>query len=77
NINDMDSPFYQTIEEIMEANPDRDFSWLLDRNYIMVTDETLQETIEYLNTFKVLAVDTETTGLDITFKSRTGEHDEC
>ncbi|PHE64464.1 DNA polymerase I [Bacillus toyonensis] len=76
NINS-ESPFYDTIEQIIEANPDRDFSWLLKRKYIMVTDETLEETIAYLNTFDVLSMDTETTGLRITFKSRTGEHDEC
>src|SRR5690606_26544929 len=76
NIND-ESEFYSTIEEIMQANPDKDFSWLLDRNYIIVTDETLEETVEYLKQFDTLAMDTETTGLKITFKSRTGEHDEC
>ncbi|MGF2716491.1 DNA polymerase, partial [Bacillus cereus] len=77
NINDSGSPFYQTIEEIMEANPERDFSWLLGRKYIIVTDDNLQETIDYLSQFKVLAMDTETTGLSITFKSRTNDHDEC
>ncbi|MEC2463864.1 DNA polymerase [Bacillus cereus] len=77
NINDMDSPFYETIEQIMEANPDRDFSWLLGRKYIIVNDDNLEETINYLSQFQVLSMDTETTGLKITFKSRTNEHDEC
>lgn len=71
------SPFYETLEEIQRAYPDKDFSWLLDRDYQIVTDDTLEETIEYLSKFKTLAMDTETTGLQITFKSRTREHDQC
>ena len=77
NINEGESAFYSTIDEIIEAHPDKDFSWLFERDYRIVTDETLEETIEYLKQFKVISMDTETTGLKITFKSRIGEHDEC
>lgn len=76
NINS-ESSFYANVEEIVAAHPNKDFSWLFDRDYRIVTDETLEETINYLNQFEVLAMDTETTGLKITFKSRTGEHDQC
>jgi DNA polymerase-1 len=76
NINE-ESAFYANIDEIIEAHPDKDFKWLLGRNYQIVTDETLEQTIEYLKGFDLLAVDTETTGLTINFKSRTGEADEC
>lgn len=76
NING-ESDFYSNIDEIIKAHPDKDFSWLFGRKYEIVTDDTLEEVVQYLSQFDVLAMDTETTGLKITFKSRTGETDEC
>lgn len=65
-----------TLEEIIANNPNKNFSWLLDREYVIVSDDNLEEVIaEFKNTDKPIAFDTETTGLNITFKSRTGEHD--
>lgn len=68
---------YETIEDVLLAHPDKDASWILERNYVIVTDDNLDEVMEYFYSLKrPIAFDTETTGLNITFKSRTGEADE-
>lgn len=63
--------FLDTLQEVIDRHPNKNLSWILERDYHMVTDDTLEDTIKYLKTFPVLAVDTETTGLKITFKSKT------
>lgn len=69
---------YQTLEEVMEAHPDKEFDWLLGKNYKIVTDETLDSVIDYIYNFDgEVYYDTETTGLNINFKSRTGQADQC
>lgn len=69
---------FETLEEIIQENPDKNFSWLRQMDFHIVTDETLEEVCDYfLKTDNMIAMDTETTGLKITFKSRTGEHDKC
>lgn len=73
---ELNGVLYETLEEIIENNPEKDFSWLRKMDFNIVTDETLEEVCEYfMNTDKPIAMDTETSGLKITFKSRTGEHD--
>ena len=67
------SGFYSSLEEIIANHPDREYDWLLKNNYIIVTDDILDEVYE-----KIMAhdgyvfYDTETSGLNITFKSRLG-----
>lgn len=71
------SNMYQTIEEIVAAHPEKEFSWLLEKNYQIVTDETLEDVCKYIMDWDgYVFYDTETTGLDITFKSRIGQADQ-
>ena len=68
---------YSTIEEVIAANPDKNTDWILKRNYQIVTDEMLDDLFkDFMNSDCMIAFDTETTGLNINFKSRTGEADE-
>lgn len=68
---------YHTIEEIIEAHPDKEFSWLLKKDYRIVTDDTLQEVCDYIMSWDgYVYYDTETTGLNINFLSRTGQADQ-
>lgn len=72
------SPLYETIEQIIESHRDKEFRWLLDKNYKIVTDETLDEVIDYIYNFDGdVYYDTETTGLRINFLSRIGQADQC
>ena len=68
---------YSTIEEVIAANPDKNTDWILKRNYQIVTDDMLDALFqEFMDYDGLIAFDTETTGLDISFKSRTGEANE-
>lgn len=68
---------YHSLEEISRNNPDKEYGWLLDNNYIIVDDDTLEETCEYIFNYDgYVYYDTETTGLNITFKSRIGQADQ-
>lgn len=68
---------YQTIEEVVAAHPEKEFSWLLEKNYQIVTDENLEEVCKYIMDWDgYVFYDTETTGLNITFKSRIGQADQ-
>lgn len=69
---------YHTLEEIIEAHPEKEFEWLRDKNYNIVTDENLQEICDYIYNYDgYVYYDTETTGFNITFRSRTGQDDQC
>jgi len=69
---------YSSIAEVAEAHPEKEFSWLLDKNYKIVTDEMLDEVCDYIYGFDgYVYYDTETTGLNINFRSRTGQADQC
>ena len=68
---------YHSIEEIIAAHPDKEFSWLLEKDYRIVTDETLEEVCNYImNWDGYVYYDTETTGLKINFLSRVGQADQ-
>lgn len=68
---------YLTIEDIMKAHPEKELSWLLEKDYRIVTDETLQETCDYIMAHEgYVYYDTETTGLNINFLSRIGMADQ-
>lgn len=67
---------YKDINEITINNPLKDYKWLSGRKYIIVDDEHLEEVCNRLmRSVRKIAFDTETTGLNITFKSRSGQAD--
>ena len=71
NINS--SGFYSSLEEIIANHPDREYDWLLKNKYIIVTDDILDEVCEKIMAHEgYVFFDTETSGLNITFKSRLG-----
>lgn len=69
---------YTCIEDIVKAHPDKEFSWLLEKDYHIVDDEHLEEICKYIldDKWEYVYYDTETTGLDINFKSRIGQADQ-
>ena len=68
---------FESIEEVIQAHPDKNTAWILDQDYHIVTDDNLEEVIQMFNEWeKPIAYDTETSGLNINFKSRTNEADQ-
>lgn len=68
---------YETIEEVIQAHPEKNTRWILDREYHIVTDDTLEEVMQmFYDHDGLVAYDTETSGLKINFKSRTNEADQ-
>ena len=68
------------IDEIIKAHKDKDFSWLFGKDYRIVTDDMLDDLYEkFMNVpdNDFIFFDTETSGLNINFKSRTGDADQC
>ena len=66
----------QTIEEVIEANPGKNTSWILDRHYVIVNKDNLDSILkEFLDYDGLIAFDTETTGLNVNFRSATGNGD--
>lgn len=67
---------YQTIEEVIAAHPDKNTDWILDRKYQIANKDNFESIIkEFQDWDDMIAFDTETTGLNITFKSAQGEGD--
>lgn len=66
-----------SLSEIIEKNPHKSYVWLQGRKYHVVTDLKDVERIcrEIWNHKGIVSFDTETTGLDITFRSRQGVGD--
>lgn len=66
-----------SLQEIIEANPDKDYLWLKSRKYHVVkTIEKVEEVCKKIwNHDGIVAFDTETTGLNINVKSRVGQAD--
>jgi DNA polymerase I-like protein with 3'-5' exonuclease and polymerase domains len=68
---------FETIEQVIENNPEKNTAWILERKYEIVTDANLEQVIaEFMAYDGYIAFDTETTGLKINFKSRLGEADQ-
>ena len=68
---------YESIEEVIANNPDKNYAWILDQEYHIVTDDTLEEVMQmFYDHDGLIAYDTETSGLNINFKSRTNEADQ-
>jgi DNA polymerase-1 len=71
---------YNSLAEVMQAHPEKELDWLLNKKYEIVTEETLPQVMDYFNSFSETEhfyCDTETTGLNINFKSRVGQADQC
>lgn len=66
-----------SLADIIERNPDKSYVWLQDRKYHVVSDIKEVEKIckEIWKHKGIVSFDTETTGLNITFKSRQGVGD--
>lgn len=68
---------YTSLEDIIKNRPDREFDWLLDNDYRIVSDGDLEEVCKYImNHEGYVYYDTETTGLNINFKSRINQADQ-
>lgn len=63
-----------SLSQIIERNPDKNYIWIKDRKYHVVTDFNEMERIckKIYHHDGIVSFDTETTGLNITFKSRQG-----
>lgn len=63
-----------SLSEIIERNPHKSYVWLNERKYRIVSDrETMERVCKKIWLHKgIVSFDTETTGLDFTFKSRQG-----
>lgn len=70
--------FHHTLHDVLQNKElGRDaYQWIFERNYQIVTPETMESTLAYLTQFPVLAVDTETTGLKFTHMSHRAEHND-
>lgn len=66
-----------SLSQIIEANPHKSYVWLEDRKYHVVNNFEEMEKVckEIWNHQGVVSFDTETTGLDITFKAKSGQGD--
>lgn len=74
----LDSEDVYSLSEIIEMNPDKSYVWLKSRKYHIVNDLEVWKKIakRIWNHDNVVGFDTETTGLNITFKSVTGNGDQ-
>lgn len=66
-----------SLQEIIEANPDKDYLWLKERKYTVVKEIEEVERIckQIWRHDGIVAFDTETTGLNVNLTSRTGDGD--
>ena len=70
------SMMYESLQEVIDAHPEKNFTWLLEKKYEIVTDETLEQICNMLlNHDGYVYYDTETTGLVFNFKCEVGEGD--
>lgn len=71
-----DGSEYFTVDEVIAMNSGKNYSWMKERDYSIVTPETLEATCRRIYSAKgIVAFDTETTGLNINFRSREGYGD--
>lgn len=68
---------YDNIDEVIAAHPQKNYRWIHGRKYEIATPETFESILaEYYTYTGVIAIDTETTGLHITYRSRMGLDDQ-
>ena len=69
---------YNSLDEVIQAHTEKELEYLRGRNYQIVTDDNLEFVCDYIRGYNGLVFfDTETTGLNINFLSRTGDADQC
>lgn len=71
---------YTSLEQIIANNPDKDYAWLLGKEYYIVDDDMLDDVVKMFKDVpaeELIYFDTETTGLNINFLSRIGQADQC
>lgn len=67
---------YYTVEEIIKMNPNKSYGWLMERDYTVVKPEDVKTICKKIyNHDGPVGFDTETTGLNINFRSREGYGD--
>ena len=60
---------YENMEDVIAAHPEKSFKWIRGRKYEIVTQEMLEPLMAEFEAYDgIIAVDTETSGLNITFK---------
>jgi len=65
---------FSNMDEVISNSSGKDFKWIKGRKYNIVDQSNLDEAIGVISSHDgLVAFDTETTGLDINFKSRSGE----
>lgn len=66
-----------SLSDIIERNPEKSYLWLKSRKYEVIKGKERMEEVckEIANHKGIVSFDTETTGLNITFKSRVGQGD--
>ena len=68
---------YDDIDEVIAAHPQKNYRWIHGRQYEIATPETFEAILaDYYTYDGVIAIDTETTGLKITYRSREGKDDQ-
>lgn len=74
---DFDNDKVFSLSEIIERNPDKNYLWLKERKYYIVSDIDEVERIckKIWRHDGIVAFDTETTGLNVNVTSRTGDGD--
>lgn len=69
---------YTCIQDVIKAHPNKELGWLLEKDYKIVDDTNLDAVCDYIyNWDGYVYFDTETTGLNINFKSRLNQADVC
>lgn len=69
---------YNSLDEVIQAHTEKELEYLRGRNYQIVTDDNLEFVCDYIRGYNGLVFfDTETTGLNINFLSRTGDAAQC
>lgn len=67
---------YENIEDVIAANPNKNTKWILDRHYIIVNKDNVDEILaKFKNYNGLIAFDTETTGLRVNWQSMQGKGD--
>lgn len=68
---------YDDIDSVISAHPNKNYRWIHNRRYEIVTPENFEEILKEFYVYEgVIAIDTETTGLKITYRSCQGADDQ-
>lgn len=74
------TPGYLSLDEIIRRHPEKEYSWLLNRDYVIVNKDNLPSILEEIHKAidnnQLMSMDTETTGLNIHMSTADGESDQ-